>query len=291
MAFLYWVVFSLTWQAVHSLLKREANQALPGVKNEFICKASPLPNSQKNFLMSICTQSLCDELDAPVRREQHAGCGTPDSNDCSSLSPGNAKVPWSCRDRVRLFLGTEQVAAACAYKLFSAFPPLHLPPSLCSPPRCCVSAAVHGHRLRSCLLPPPITYLSPGTNLRNLVGGKGQGYTHPSAASPAPQLCQRPCRDVSSNRLFWHDTQPCWLQPREAGKGRAIPFFIKRIYKHTVHKHFSFLHSDGWLYVYEMFSFIWRQSNQNQLKLWRWREGKQVGVGLTVPLAPWAVQG
>lgn len=134
MAFLYWVVFSLTRQAVHSLLKREANQALPGVKNKFICKESPLPNSQKNFLMSICTQSLCDELDAPVRWEQHAGCRTPDSNDCSSLSPGNAKVPWSCRNRVRLFLGTEQVAAACAYKLFSALPPLHLPPSLCSPP-------------------------------------------------------------------------------------------------------------------------------------------------------------
>lgn len=44
-------------------------------------------------------------------------------------------------------------------------------------------------------------------------------------------------------------------------------------------KHFSFLHSDGWLYVYEMFSFIWRQGNQNQLKLSHWRERKQVGVG------------
>lgn len=51
-------------------------------------------------------------------------------------------------------------------------------------------------------------------------------------------------------------------------------------------KHFFFLHSDGWLYVYEMFSFIWRQGNQNQLKLPHWRERKRVGVGQAVLLPP-----
>lgn len=204
------------------------------------------------------------------------------SNDCSSLSPCNAQVPWSGGSWVRFFPGTEKVAADCVSKLFSSFP--SSPHSLCSLPgpvfllwsvgTGCAPASLH---LASLTFPWALTFVT-------WWEGKSRSM-HPSMALPAPQLCQRPCWDASSNWLFWCDTQLHWLQPHKAGKGRAISFFIKRIYKHTVHKHFSFLHSDGWLYVYEMFSFIWRQSNQNQSKLWWWREEKQVGVGLTVPLS------
>lgn len=63
--------------------------------------------------------------------------------------------------------------------------------------------------------------------------------------------------------------------------------FSLSVFINTLHmKHFSFLHSDGWLYIYEMFSFIWRQGNQNQLKPSHWRERKQVGVGQPALLPP-----
>lgn len=70
--------------------------------------------------------------------------------------------------------------------LLTPFPPSPFP---LLPPRHCVSTVVQGHRLRSLLLTHPVTYLSGVTNLRNLVGGKGQGYaslrgTASSAAEP-----------------------------------------------------------------------------------------------------------
>lgn len=70
-----------------------------------------------------------------------------------------------------------------------------------------------------------------------------------------------------------------------AGREEPSPFSTEHIYKHPAARHFSF--SSQWLNGHEMFSFIWRQSNQNQSEPRRWREGKQGkqgGVGLIVLL-------
>lgn len=128
--------------------------------------------------------------------------------------------------------------------------------------------------------PVTIAYLLPRSSVRKQ--GRGQGYVSPSGIHTSGHIVMA---------LSRQDMQLHWLQPHKAGKGRALPFSLSVFINTQYTSIFSFFASDGWLYVYEMFSFIWRQGNQNQLKLWQWREGKQVCVGPTVPLAPWAVQG
>lgn len=104
------------------------------------------------------------------------------------------------------FLSRDQAHCSrlCLQVIF-LLPPSPPSPFPLLPPRHCVSAVVQGHRLRFFLLTRPVTYLSRGTNLRNLVGGKGQGYaslrgTASSAAEP---------QTVSGHRqkpafLTWH---------------------------------------------------------------------------------------